>query len=163
MSDNNNDTKEFDILDNSSINTELNQDNNQKNKAKKSKETDAIKVLDQPKVQLPKVLQECVDNGFKVFLTKEGYYVSGFYGINSHLGTLTGYIFAQDTNEEDTMVFYDHKLHKHFIKTFTDLVILHSLVWSYFYKNNENYKKPDLNWFPYLLEHNALNISPAIK
>ena len=40
MSDNNNDTKEFDILDNSSINTELNQDNNQKNKAKKSKETD---------------------------------------------------------------------------------------------------------------------------
>ena len=67
MSDNNNDTKEFDILDNSSLNTELNQDNNQKNKTKKSKETDAIKVLDQPKVQLPKVLQECLDNGFKVF------------------------------------------------------------------------------------------------
>ena len=43
MSDNNNDTKEFDILDNSSLNTELNQDNNQKIKLKKVKKQMQLK------------------------------------------------------------------------------------------------------------------------
>lgn len=115
-------------------------------------------VLPSPNRTLPKLIEIALEKDIPVYLTKDGYYVGGFYGLNS--GNKKGFAFAQDTSEANTLVFYDSKNNQCAIRSFEDLVKFNSHVWSSFYKLSEDYKKPDSLWFGYMLEYNALNITP---
>lgn len=117
-----------------------------------------IQVLPSPNRTLPKLIEEVLEKEMPVILSKDGYYIGGFYGLNS--GNKKGYVFAQDTSEANTLVFYDSKNNQCSVKTFEELVRFNSHVWSAFYKSSEEYKKPDSLWFGYMLEFNALNITP---
>ena len=129
-------------------------------KVKKSKEAEpTLKIVDAPIRKIPSIINELLEKNFSIILSKSGYYVEGFYGLN-HEGKL-GYAFSQETTEPDTLVFYDSKGHKHIVKSFEDLVKFNSHVWGIFYKQSEDYKKPNQKWFGYMLELGALNITPG--
>lgn len=131
-----------------------------KKKVKKSKDGEFnLKVVDAPVRQLPTIINEVLDKGFSVILSKNGYYVEGFYGLN-HDGKF-GYAFGQETTEPNTLVFYDAKGHKHPVKSFEDLVKFNSQIWGVFYKVSEEFKKPNQKWFGFMLELGALNITPG--
>lgn len=135
-----------------------------KKPAKKSKDNEFsnIKIVDSPVRQLPKLINELLEKNFTILLTKNGYYVEGFYGINANEGKI-GYAFGQETSEANVLVFFDSKGHKHLIKSFEDLVKFNSHVWGIFYKVAEEFKKPNAKWFSYMLELGALNITPGGK
>jgi hypothetical protein len=129
-------------------------------KAKKSKDGEStLKVVDNPVRHLPAIINELLEKNFSIILSKNGYYVEGFYGLNPD--GKTGYAFAQETTEANTLVFFDAKGHKHLVKSFEDLVKFNSHVWGIFYKQSEDYKKPNSKWFGYMLELGALNITPG--
>lgn len=130
-------------------------------KAKKPKEESGLKIVDNPVRQLPAIINELLEKNFSIILSKNGYYVEGFYGLN-HDGK-TGFAFGQETNEPNTLIFFDSKGHKHVIKNFEDLVKFNSHVWAVFYKLSDEYKKPNTKWFGYMLELGALNITPGGK
>jgi len=132
-----------------------------KKKAKKAKEELSFKIVDAPVRQLPSLINELLEKGFSIILSKTGYYVEGFYGLN-HEGKL-GFAFGQETTEVNTLVFFDAKGHKHTIKSFEDLVKFNSHVWGVFYKISDEYKKPNPKWFGYMLDLGALNITPGGK
>lgn len=128
--------------------------------AKKPKKTEvAIKIVDTPNRVLPGIIQEALNKNFSVLLNKKGYFIEGFYGIKHESG-VPGFIFAQETTENNTLVFFDAKGHKHYIKDFNELVSLNSFVWGQFYKSEE-FKKPNAKWFGYMLELGVLNITPS--
>jgi len=138
---------------------------NRKKISKKSEDLEFknIKIIDNPVRQLPKLINELLEKNFEIILTKNGYYVEGFYGL--HSGYKIGYAFGQETTEQNTLVFYDAKGHKHLIKSFEDLVRFNGKVWGSFYKLNNgcDYKKPNPKWFNYMLELDILNITPGDK
>jgi hypothetical protein len=141
---------------------QLNTLENSSDEKKKSKK-DALAgldILEKPARKLPSIIEETLNNNISVELATNGYYVSGFYGINSEKGK-TGYAFIQETSEPDTLVAYDNKGAKHVLKNFEDLVKFHSHIWGTFFKLSEDYRKPDMKWFPFLLQYNALNITPS--
>ncbi len=128
----------------------------------KTKKTESVKAIDIPNRKLPVLIDEIIEKGFSVSLVKNGYYIEGFYGINSSKDSnKLGFAFCQDSTEENSFIFLDAKGHKHIIKSFKDLVVFNSVVWSYFYKISDLYKKPDSKWFPYMLELDVLNITPG--
>lgn len=135
--------------------------NEEKKKAKKPKDESGLKIVDNPVRQLPAIINELLEKKFSIILSKNGYYVEGFYGLN-HDGKL-GHAFGQETNEVGTLIFYDSKGHKHIVKSFEDLVKFNSLVWGVFYKQSDEFKKPNSKWFGYMLELGALNITPGGK
>lgn len=135
-------------------------DEKKKEKAKKKDELGGLEVLQFPNRTLPALIEELLEKNFPVRLAKDGYYVGGFYGLNSETDN-KGFAFAQDTSEANTLVFYDSKNHKHVIKTFEDLVKFHNHVWGLFYKVAKEYQKPDTGWFSYMLEYGVLSITPG--
>lgn len=138
------------------------EDKEDKKKMKKLKEDpfQNITVLNEPQRKLPKVIEEALANDIPVRLSKNGYYVAGFYGLNSDTDN-AGFAFAQETSEPDALVFYDSKNHRHLVKTFEDLVKFHNHVWGLFFKISEEYKKPDILWFGFMLQYGVLNIMPG--
>src|SRR5579875_3321735 len=100
-------------ISNSSVDT-VSATNEEKKKVKKPKEENGLKIVDNPVRQLPAIVNELLEKNFSVILSKSGYYVEGFYGLN-HDGKL-GFAFGQETNEPNTLIFYDSKGHKHVIK-----------------------------------------------
>lgn len=116
-------------------------------------------VLELPNRQLPRLIEELLGKGFQVMLSKDGYFIGGFYGINAKINK-TGFVFAQDTTDDNILAFEDAKGYKHPIRNFEELVRFHSLVWSQFYKE---YPRADMQWLGYMLELNAANISPITK
>ncbi len=120
----------------------------------------SLKTIDKPVRQLPKIINELIEKNFSIVLNQKGYFVEGFYGISNET-SFTGYIFAQETSEPNTLVFFDAKGHKHYIKSFDELVALNSVVWGQFYKVSDAYKKPNAKWFSYMLESGVLNITPG--
>lgn len=133
-----------------------------KAKKKKSKEDpfNNINVLYEPKRKLPKVIDIALENNIPVTLSKNGYFLGGFYGLN-HDNQHEGFAFAQETSEDNSLVFYDMKGHKFLVKDFEDLVKFHNHVWGQFYKVSDSYKKPDMLWFGFLLQYGVLNITPG--
>lgn len=119
---------------------------------------ETTQILPSPNRTLPKLIEEILEKDLPVFLSKDGYYVGGFYGLNP--GSKKGFAFAQDTSEANTLVFFDSKNNPCAIRGFEDLVKFNSHIWSSFYKLSEDYKKPDSLWFGYMLEYNVLNITP---
>lgn len=136
-------------------------DKNKKSKLVKN-DLSNIKIIDKPIRNLPQLIEELLSKKFDVLLSINGYYVSGFYGLNKDIGK-DGYIYCQETNELNSLIFYDAKGHKHLIKSFEDLVKLNSLIWGSFFKISEDYKKPNILWFNYMLELDVLNITPYSK
>ena len=134
----------------------------EKKKSSKKNNELSIKIVENPIRKLPKLINEVLEKDFSVILSKNGYYIEGFYGLNIETNK-KGFAFAQETEEEEILIFYDAKGHKHTIKTFEELVNFNSLVWSYFFKMSEQYKKPDQKWFGYMLELGTLNITPNVK
>lgn len=154
-----------DIQDNT--NTQQNYESNsyeseEKKKNKKVKEDifNNITILNEPKRNIPKVIEAALENGIPVTLSKNGYFVGGFYGLN-HDNQHQGFAFAQETSEPNALVFYDSKNHRHLIKTFEDLVKFHNHVWGLFYKVSDEYKKPDMLWFSFMLQYGVLSITPG--
>lgn len=131
-------------------------------KPKKKDELDGLKIVDNPSRSLPKIINELLEKNFSIVLTKNGYLVEGFYGL-SHDTQHVGFAFGQETTDNNVLVFFDAKGHKHVIKSFEDLVRFNSLVWGVFYKVSEEYKKPNPKWFLHMLELGALNITPNSK
>lgn len=132
-------------------------------KVKKAKEDifANITILTQPARKIPKVIEEALKNNIPVTLSKEGYYVGGFYGLNADTSN-EGFAFANETSEPDTLVFYDSKNHRHLVKNFDDLIKFNHHVWHLFHKSDE-YKKPHILWFGFLLQNDLLNITPSSK
>lgn len=130
------------------------QNNVDKKKPAKKKENLAsqIEVLDFPNRTLPKLIEELLEKNIPVNLSKNGYYIGGFYGLNSDNQHL-GFALAQDTVEANTLVFYDNKNNKHIIKSFEDLVKFNNVIWGVYFKLSEKYKKPDSLWFSYMLQY----------
>lgn len=143
----------------SDIQTEQELEKKKKTKQKSEFELpQGVQVLPLPNRTLPKLIEELLEKDIPVVLAKDGYYIGGFYGLNTH--NKKGYAFAQDTSEANTLVFYDNKNNECAVKKFEDLVRFNSHVWSAFFKLSEDYKKPDSMWFGYMLEYNALSITP---
>lgn len=138
------------------------EDKEDKKKMKKTKDDpfQNITILNEPNRKLPKVIEEALANDIPVRLSKNGYYIAGFYGLNSDTDN-AGFAFAQETSEPDALVFYDSKNHRHLVKTFEDLVKFHNHVWGLFFKVSEEYKKPDILWFGFMLQYGVLNIMPG--
>ena len=120
-----------------------------------------VKLLDTPSRKLPKLIEELLEKDFTVILSSDGYYISGFYGISTQPDKL-GFALAQDTSEVNALALEDSRGYKHLVRNFTELVHFHSLVWSQFFKD-DNYKKPNPQWLPHMLELGAVNITPGFK
>lgn len=137
-------------------NKEIKEKKKIKNKSEFSLD-EGVEVLPSPNRTLPNLIEELLEKNFNVVLSKDGYFVNGFYSLSTN--GKKGYVFIQDTTERNVLVAYDHKGNPSAIKNFNDLVKFNSQIWSVFYKLEEH-KKPDMFWFPYMLELGVLNISP---
>lgn len=134
-----------------------------KKKPKKKNDLDGIEVLDFPNRTLPKIIETALELNIPIQLSKNGYYIGGFYGLNSD-NSFKGFAFGQDTNEANTLVFYDNKNNKHLVKSFEDLVKFHNHIWGIYFKLSDSFKKPDNLWFGHMLQYGVLNITPgAVK
>lgn len=146
---------------NTNDNDTLNDSTQASKKAKKKVDAlQGIEVLEFPNRTLPNLIEELLEKNIPVTLSKNGYYVGGFYALNADNGH-KGYAFAQDTSEANTLVFYDNKGHKHIVKSFEDLVKFHSVVWSNFFKISDDFRKPDNLWFMYMLQYDVVSITPG--
>lgn len=128
-------------------------------KAKPKKRGLGVDVLAKPNRILPNIIEELLEKEIPVTLAKDGYYVGGFYGLNENIDK-KGFAFAQETSEENTLLFVDSRNNKHLVRDFEDMVRFNNHVWGLFFKSEE-YKKPDTLWFGYMLEHGVLNITPG--
>lgn len=144
------------------LNNNVEEKNSEKKKSAKKNKDDLgdLKIIENPVRNLPKLINEVLEKNFSVILTKNGYYISGFYGLNQENGK-KGFAFGQETTNPEVLVFFDSKGHKHLIKSFEDLVNFNNHVWGLFFKLSEEYKKPNSEWFHYLLDLGVLNITPG--
>lgn len=147
------------MTENNNQNLEQSNNSNITEKSKNKKNTNTIKTSDKPNRQLPKLIQSVLDKNFLVLMNSSGYYIEGFYGIKN-ADAPVGYIFCQETTEDGTLLFIDSKGHKHYVKSFEELASLNSIVWGQFFKQSEDYKKPNAKWFGFMLELGVLNITP---
>ena len=92
-------------------------------------------------------------------MTKKGYLVGGFYGLGD--SEYKGFATAQETTKDNTLVFFDNKGREHIIQSFEDLVKFHNFIWGVFFKVSEDYKKPDIMWFQYMLQYGVVSITPG--
>lgn len=139
-----------------------NQINNEPTKnleIQQKKKSPSVETLNKPNRVLPALIEELLEKNICVILSKDGYYIEGFYGLNENIGK-KGFIFAQETTEDGTLVFNDARNSKHLVKNFEDLVKLHNHVWGQFFKQEE-FQKPDTNWLSYMLEYDVLNLRPG--
>lgn len=132
--------------------------NMESEKLKVKKAIPTVKIPEKTNRQLPKLIQSVLEKNFLVLMSASGYYIEGFYGLQNGEAPL-GYIYCQETTESDTLLFIDAKGHKHYVKSFEELVSLNSIVWGQFFKQSE-FKKPNAKWFGFMLELGALNITP---
>lgn len=126
---------------------------------KKKKEEVAFTLLDKPSRILPSIIEEILEKNIPVRLTKKGYLVGGFYGLGDSENK--GFATAQETTKDNTLVFFDNKGREHVIQSFEDLVKFHNFIWGVFFKVSEDYKKPDIMWFQYMLQYGVVSITPG--
>lgn len=128
-------------------------------KKKKEDHLNGLNVLDTPSRKLPVLVEELLEKNISIRLTKKGYLVGGFYGLGE--GENKGFASFQETNKPNTLVFFDNKGREHIVESFEDLVKFNNFIWGVFFKLSEDYKKPDLLWFQYMLQHGVLSITPG--
>lgn len=127
--------------------------------AKKKKEEVSFTLLDKPSRILPSLVEELLEKNIPVRLTKKGYLVGGFYGLGDSENK--GFVTAQETTKDNTLVFFDNKGREHVIQSFEDLVKFHNFIWGVFFKVSEDYRKPDIMWFQYMLQYGVVSITPG--
>lgn len=111
------------------------------------------KLADKPTRKISTLIEEVIEKNIEVELTREGYKISGFYGMPS--------ILLQDSQEEGILIATDHKGKKHAVKDFFDLISLNNLVWRGFYKQDDKYRRPDTRWFVHLYESGQIELVPG--
>jgi hypothetical protein len=136
--------------------------NEKKKTPKKSSLLNGLTIVS-PQRKLPLVIKEAIERNIPVVLSKDGYYVKGFYGLNQETVGYKGYAFAQETSDFESVVFYDSKGLPVVVKSFKDLVKFNNDVWGSFFKLSEEYKRPDELWFNLMLSYDVLAIMPGGK
>lgn len=126
---------------------------------KKKKEEVAFTLSDKRSRILPSLIEELLEKNIPVRLTKKGYLVGGFYGLGDSENK--GFATAQETTKDNTLVFFDNKGREHVINSFEDLVKFHNFIWGAFFKVSEDYRKPDIMWFQYMLQYGVVSITPG--
>lgn len=145
--------------------TETNQNSTSDNlvdktpKKKKEDPLHGINILEKPSRKLPSLVEELLEKNIPVRLTKKGYLVGGFYGLGDNDNK--GFASFQETDKVNTLVFFDNKGREHVVESFEDLVKFNNFIWGIFFKLSEDYKKPDLLWFQYMLHYGVLSITPG--
>lgn len=136
-------------------------DNSVDKNAKKKKEDPlhGLTILEKPSRKLPALVEELLEKNIPVRLTKKGYLVGGFYGLGDNDNK--GFATFQETDKANTLVFFDNKGREHVVESFEDVVKFNNFIWGVFFKLSEDYKKPDLLWFPYMLQYGVLSITPG--
>lgn len=130
---------------------------NKKKRTKGDFDLGNVEVLPIPNRTLPNLIEELLVKGFPVHLSSKGYYIGGFYGLE--VDGKKGFAFAADSSQANTLVLYDQKGSANLIKSFEDLVKFNRNIWAVYWKQDD-FKKPDMAWFPYLMEYNLLSMSP---
>lgn len=131
-------------------------------KVTRKKKEDAlhgVTILNKPSRKLPPLVEELLEKNIPIRLTKKGYLVGGFYGLGDNDNK--GFAFFQETDKTNTLVFFDNRGREHVVNSFEDLVKFNNFVWGVFFRLSEDYKKPDLLWFQYMLQHGVLSITPG--
>lgn len=128
-------------------------------KKKKEDPLHGITILEKPSRKLPALVEELLEKNIPVRLTKKGYLVGGFYGLGDNDNK--GFASFQETDKANTLVFFDNKGREHVVESFEDVVKFNNFVWGVFFKLSEDYKKPDLLWFQYMLQYGVLSITPG--
>lgn len=135
----------------------MSEENQKRKKTKGDFDLGEVEALPIPNRTLPNLIEDLLIKGFEVHLSPKGYYVGGFYGLE--VDGKKGFAFASDSSLAHALVFYDNKGTPNLIKSFEDLVKFNRNIWAVYWKQDE-YKKPDMGWFPHLMEHNLLSLSP---
>ena len=128
-------------------------------KKKKDVQMNGVIVLEKPSRILPQLVEELLEKNIPVRLTKGGYSVGGFYGLGDV--DSKGFAFCKETNQPNTLVFFDNKGREHLVESFEDLVKFNNSIWGVFFKLSDDYKKPDFLWFQYMLQYGVLSITPG--
>lgn len=128
-------------------------------KKKKEDPLHGVTILEKPSRKLPALVEDLLEKNIPVRLTKKGYLVGGFYGLGDNDNK--GFASFQETDKANTLVFFDNKGREHVVESFEDLVKFNNFVWGVFFKLSEDYKKPDLLWFQYMLQYGVLSITPG--
>lgn len=123
-----------------------------KAKSEKSTRKTKTQVKDKPNRSLPKLIEELLNKNIKVGLSKNGYLVYGFYGLNDD-----GYAeLLESKDNKDILVSYDNRKKEHVIQTFEDLVRFNGLIWKV-YKKQKEHRQDLLIWLNYLVEYECID------
>lgn len=131
----------------------------------KSKETqpkvvkEKVKISKTPNRLLPPLIELIMEKGISVKLTKEGYLIGGFYGLNN------GYLqlFEQDSTSTisnvDALIAMDNRKKMHVINHFDDLIKMNLTIWKVYSKEKE-FKHLDNEWYPHIIGSEFISITP---
>ena len=115
---------------------------------------------------LPVLIDELVNHGFDVRVTKDGYAVGGFYGLNDDgFAILKEVNFTEselDKNQyENALIAIDNKNKSHLISNFDDLIKFHLIIWKHYFKQKE-YMVLNSKWYPFVINSPYISITPNI-
>ena len=115
---------------------------------------------------LPNLIDELINYGIDVRVTKDGYSVGGFYGLNNDgFAVLKEIDFTEselDQNQyENALIAIDNKNKSHLISSFDDLIKFHLLIWKNYFKQKE-YMVLNSKWYPFVINSPYISITPNI-
>ena len=115
---------------------------------------------------LPVLIDELVNHGFDVRVTKDGYAVGGFYGLNDD-----GFAILKEVNFTESeldknqygnaLIAIDNKNKSHLISNFDDLIKFHLVIWKNYFKQKE-YMVLNSKWYPFVISSPYISITPNI-
>ena len=115
---------------------------------------------------LPVLVDELINHGFDVRVTKDGYTVGGFYGLNDDgFAVLKEIDFAESELDkhqyENALIAIDNKNKSHLISNFDDLIKFHLVIWKSYFKQKE-YMVLNSKWYPFVINSPYISITPNI-
>ena len=115
---------------------------------------------------LPNLIDELINYDIDVRVTKDGYSVGGFYGLNNDgFAVLKEIDFTEselDQNQyENALIAIDNKNKSHLIGNFDDLIKFHLLIWKNYFKQKE-YMVLNSKWYPFVINSPYISITPNI-
>lgn len=153
----------------SSTNTIENVETGQSEAKKTNKKVNAKKLIASNTAStriLPVLVDELINHGFDVRVTKDGYAVGGFYGLNDDgFAVLKEVDFTEselDKNQyENALIAIDNKNKSHLISNFDDLIKFHLVIWKSYFKQKE-YMVLNSKWYPFVINSPYISITPNI-
>lgn len=110
---------------------------------------------------LPPLIEELLDAGILVVLSKEGFLVDGFYSLNQGTNKEGFALLQEAVDEKNVFIVADNRNVKHKITCFNDLVAFNKFVWGVFYKHDkEKHRLPDAAWQAYMLQMGLVRLLP---